>query len=153
MEDIQLSKNFKLSELVKSDAGDRFGIDNYPDNPNIIECLRLVVEKILQPCRNHFGPIRPSSGYRCPQLNALVGSTLKSQHMLGQAVDFEVVGVTNYDLAHWIWINLEYDQLILECYKPGNPNSGWVHCSVKSEGNRHEELTFDGKSYLKGLVQ
>jgi hypothetical protein len=71
--------------------------------------------------------------------------------MRGQAVDFEVPGVSNYELAKWISENLIYDQLILENYTPGQPNSGWVHCSVVSGHNREECLTIKGKDRRVGL--
>jgi zinc D-Ala-D-Ala carboxypeptidase len=42
-------------------------------------------------------------------------------------VDFEIIGIDNKDLFDWIRNNLEFDQLILEFYKDGEPNSGWIH--------------------------
>jgi hypothetical protein len=39
------------------------------------------------------------------------------------------MGTDNAELADWIYSNLEFDQLILEFYTPGEPNSGWIHCS------------------------
>ena len=45
-------------------------------------------------------------------------------------------------------MNLETDQLILEFYTPGEPNSGWIHCSWIPEGRREQYLhaynTIDG---------
>ncbi len=46
-----------------------------------------------------------------------------------EAADFEVVGVDNAELFDWIKTNLSPDQLILEFYTPGEPNSGWIHAS------------------------
>jgi len=47
--------------------------------------------------------------------------------------------------------------LILEFYTPGIPDSGWVHVSYKSEGNRRSILTAmkeNGKTvYKPGLIQ
>jgi hypothetical protein len=62
---------------------------------------------------------------------------LKS-HPKADAVDFEITGVDNKELFDWIHDNLEFDQLILEFYKPGIPNSGWVHCSYRRTGNRQQ---------------
>lgn len=153
MQDIQLSTNFKLSELIKSDVAARHDVNNYPESEEIIDNLRRVAQKILQPCRDKFGAIKPTSGYRTREVNRLAGSkAITSQHVYGQAVDFEVTGISNYDLAIWIKSNLVYDQLILECYKSGYPNSGWVHCSIKDSDNRKECLTFDGRHYVNGLV-
>ncbi len=154
MKDIQLSKNFWLSELIKSDTALRYGIDNVPQDQNIIENLRLLANNILQPCRDKFGPIRPTSGYRNPTVNMLAGSRAQnSQHIYGQAVDFEIAGVPNYKVAEWIKTNLVYDQLILECYTEGIPNSGWVHCSYRPLNNRQQCLTYDGKHYSDGLIE
>ena len=89
----------------------------------------------------------------CDSLQRLeIGSSVTSQHAKGQAVDFEVIGYDNYKVAKWIEKNLDYDQLILEFYESGKPNSGWVHVSYKKDGqNRKQSLTFDGRSYQQGL--
>ena len=63
------------------------------------------------------------------------------------AVDFEVKGVPNMDVALWIMDNLDYDQLILEFYKEDQPNSGWIHCSYVGRDNRKEARRFDGSSW------
>lgn len=140
--DFNLSPHFKLSELVRSEKAIELQIDNMPRDESIINNLRIVCCRILEPVRDHFGkPITPTSGYRSPQLNFNVRGSATSQHTFGQAVDFEVPGVSNYDLAKWIAINLTYDQLILEHYTRGVPNSGWVHCSIKSGQNRMQILT------------
>ena len=62
------------------------------------------------------------------------------------------MGVDNMELAKWIAHNLVFDQLILEYYKEGEPNSGWVHCSYTTDGNRNEVLKFDGKTYTRGTL-
>lgn len=155
MKDIQLSENFFLSELIKSDVAIRHGIDNYPLQPEYIDNLRLVAKNILQPCRDNFGPITPNSGYRNPELNRIVGSKAEnSQHLYGQAVDFEASRVSNYGLALWIRDNIPvYDQLILECYIPGEPSSGWVHCSITAHINRKQCLTYTHGVYSEGLIK
>ena len=58
-----------------------------------------------------------------------IGCAVNSQHAKAEAADFECIGVDNAELADWIHKNLSYDQLILEYYTPGEPNSGWIHCS------------------------
>jgi len=64
--------------------------------------------------------------------------------------------VANADVANWIVDNLDFDQVILEFYKPGIPDSGWVHVSYKADGsNRKRPLTasrVDGKTvYTVGI--
>jgi len=92
-----------------------------------------------------------NSGYRCYQLNEALNGSKTSQHIAGQAADFEVPGIANYDLALWISINLVYDQLILENYTQGISNSGWVHCSIVSGQNRMQCLTINKGVRQNGL--
>ncbi len=140
--DMQLSPHFKLSEFTKSDTAIRKRIDNTP-GPAHAKNLKLVCEKILEPVRNHFGkPVRINSGYRGPALNAAVGGSSKSQHCNGMAVDFEIDGLPNPELAKWVSENCEFDQIILEFYDPKEgPNSGWVHASYSEGANRKQKLT------------
>jgi zinc D-Ala-D-Ala carboxypeptidase len=104
---------------------------------------------ILEPVRNHYDtPFVPNSGFRCLELNRAIGSSDTSQHTTGEAVDFEVPGVPNKDLALWVKDNCKFDQLILEFYKDDDPASGWVHCSYVIDGdNRHSARIFDGKTW------
>jgi hypothetical protein len=44
------------------------------------------------------------------------------------------------ELAEWIRDNLEFDQLILEFYRDGEPDSGWIHVSWNSDNNRSQTL-------------
>ncbi len=150
----KLSNHFTFGELIRSDTADRNGIDNTPPD-EIIPKLKRLCDEILEPVRLHFGrPFRPNSGYRSPELNRMIGGSATSQHCLGEAVDIEVAGVSNYDLALWIKDNLQYDQLILECYRQGEPSSGWVHVSLKENAtdNRSKVLTYSGGTYSNGLV-
>jgi hypothetical protein len=125
---MNLSRNFSLQELTKSDTAIRKGIDNEP-NADQIDKLKMLCEKILQPVRDHFGRVKVTSGYRSPELCVAIGSSLNSQHAKAEAADFEVVGVDNAEVADWVKMNCETDQLILEFYTPGEPNSGWIHAS------------------------
>ena len=154
---MNLSLHFTLEEMIKSQAGDRAGIDNLPP-PACREALRALCLHVLEPIRERFGPVIITSGYRGPELNRIVGSSSSSQHPKGEAADIEVPGMANADLARWIEKHLEYDQLILECYKPGIPSSGWVHVSYKAHTpNRKQELTatvVNGKMvYTPGIAK
>ena len=125
---MELTRNFTLEELTKSDTAIRKGINNNP-NAEQIEKLKVLCEKILQPVRDHFGRVKVTSGFRSPILCQAIGSSQNSQHARAEAADFECPGVDNAELADWIHKNLPYDQLILEFYTPGEPNSGWIHAS------------------------
>ena len=145
---MQLSDHFTLSELTKSSTAERLGIANEPGSTEV-ENLIMVCDQILEPVRNHYGiAFAPNSGFRCLDLNRAIGSSDKSQHVTGQAVDFEVPGIDNKDVALWVVDNCQFDQLILEFYKEGEPSSGWVHCSYTIDGdNRKSARVFDGKTW------
>jgi putative chitinase len=155
--DMQLSEHFNLKEFTKSETAIRKRIDNTPNSVHATN-LKAVCEKILEPVRNHFGkPVRINSGYRGPALNAAVGGSSKSQHCNGEAVDFEIDGLANPELAKWVAANCEFDQIILEFYDPKEgPNSGWVHASYSAGKNRKQKLTAvteNGKTvYKPGFV-
>ena len=153
---VRLSTNFTLQEFTKSQTALRQGIDNTPNNEHL-ENAKELFENIVQKVRDNFGVTVINSGYRGTALNEAVGGSSTSQHCKGEAVDIECPGTPNYDVAKWIENNLEFDQLILEFYTPGIPDSGWVHVSYKTEGNRKSILTAmkeDGKTvYKAGLIQ
>ena len=136
---MNLTRNFTLSELTKSDTAIRKGINNNPSAEQV-EKLKLLCENILQPVRDHFGRVKVTSGFRSEDLCLAIGSSRNSQHAKAEAADFECPGVDNAELADWIHKNLPYDQLILEYYTPGEPNSGWIHCSYIPHGSRAQFL-------------
>ena len=151
---MNLSRNFSLQELIKSDTAIRKGIDNNP-NSDQIEKLKALWENILQPVRDHFGRVKVTSGYRSVELCMAIGSSANSQHAKAEAADFECLGVDNAELSDWIKNNLDYDQLILEYYTPGEPNSGWIHCSYIPEGRRASFLhayKSEGKTKYKPIL-
>ena len=153
---VRLSDNFSLQEFTKSQTATRQGLDNTPNDEHLASATALF-ENVVQKVRDNFGVTVINSGYRGPALNTAVGGSSNSQHCKGEAVDIECPGTGNYDVAKWIESNLDFDQLILEFYTPGIPDSGWVHVSYKTEGNRKQSLTAmkeDGKTvYKPELIQ
>jgi zinc D-Ala-D-Ala carboxypeptidase len=151
---MNLSKNFNLKELTKSDYAIRNGIANEPNMDQIVR-LKELCNEILQPVRNQFGPVIVTSGFRSPQLCTAIGSSINSQHADGAAADFECPGVDNAELCDWIYENLDFDQMILEFYKKGEPNSGWCHCSYVEDKPRKQFLRAfreDGKTKYKPIL-
>ena len=152
---MRISKNFSLSEMVKSATAVRLNVDNSPNSVHLVNLTHLAIH-ILQPVRDQFGVITINSGYRSPTLNAKVGGSKTSQHCNGQAADFESFSTPNPDLAKWISKNLDFDQLILEFYDGKDPNSGWIHCSYNLMGYRKKIMTAlktkSGVQYKNGFV-
>ena len=153
---MQLSKHFKLHEFEKSATAIRLGIKNKAGSGEI-KNLTDVCYEILEPVRAKFDekPVMITSGYRSEELCEAIKSSKTSQHTKGQAVDFEIAGVSNLEVALWIQNNCNYDQLILEFWKEedDDPNSGWVHCSFVEGSNRKQVLTFNGREYKNGLPE
>jgi hypothetical protein len=152
---MNLTANFTLAEMTKSETALRLGLDNEP-NEQQLAALKLLAEKVLQPVRDHFGKgVKVNSALRTLPVNRAIGSGDNSDHVRGQAADIEIPGVANAELAEWIRDNLEFRQLILEFYTPGVPDSGWVHVSYVAEDNKKQVMTAvkrDGKTvYLPGL--
>ena len=153
---MNLSPNFTLSEMTKSEFALRNYIDNTP-NEEQIQALMALAQNVLQPVRDHFKKgVKCNSGFRAPAVNRAVGGSATSDHCKGQAADIEIPGVANADLAQYISQYFQFTQLILEFYTPGVPDSGWVHVSYKSDNLKKEALTATrvaGKiTYTKGLV-
>ena len=83
---MKLSKNFSLSEFDCNDGS------TTPDE--VIVNLRLLAEQ-LQILRDFIGKaITINSGYRSPSYNKKIGGVLKSKHVLGQAADIRVEGIS-----------------------------------------------------------
>ena len=153
---MQLTENFSLAEMVKSETALRQNLDNTP-GPAEIENLRQLCANILQPLRDAYQRgIKVNSGFRHPNVNAAVGGSRTSDHCRGQAADIEIPGVANYDLAKYISENFWFTQVILEFYTPGIPDSGWVHVSYNPADLKCQTLTAmreNGKTvYKPGLV-
>jgi hypothetical protein len=153
---MNLTKNFTLHELTKSETALRHGLDNTP-NLAVQKNLKTLAENVLQPVRDHFKrAVKINSGYRSPAVNIKVGGSQTSDHCLGMAADLEIPGVPTAEVANWIANNLKFTQLILEFYTPGIPDSGWVHVSYNQQNLKSQTLTAYKKAgklvYEAGLI-
>jgi len=129
----QLTAHFTLDELTRSELASRQGLDNTPDAltvgnltalcGNILEPLRLKLDK----------PIQILSGYRSHVVNLKIGGAKTSQHLIGQAADIIVSGMSVQELFDFIVsAGLPFDQVIQEF-------DTWVHVSY-SLRNRRQKL-------------
>jgi zinc D-Ala-D-Ala carboxypeptidase len=139
---MKLSENLSLSEIIRSESAKRKGVSNMPTEEHIAN-LKVLAEKVFQPIRENFRvPILISSGYRSKELNAAIGGSLTSQHCSGEAIDIDMDGtphgVTNLDIFNFIKDKLDFDQLINEFPKDGNPD--WVHVSYKVKGGNRKQV-------------
>lgn len=140
---MRITENFTLEELVYSVEAIKHNISNSPDADVVAKLINLV-KGVLQPSRDKLGKaISVTSGYRCPELNALVGGATTSQHTKGEAADLRC---SNNKKLFDIIKDMDFDQLIWEYGTDKNP--AWVHVSY-CENNRREVLIakkIDGKT-------
>lgn len=149
---MSLSENFTLEEFTRSETAERLGIDNTPPGA-IVEALRNTAEH-MEIVRAALGGkrIRINSAYRCPALNAAVGSKPTSDHCKGWAVDFVCADFgTPEDICHrLVASDIRFKQLIFE--------HTWVHISFDLLGElaghppKREVLTLVAGGYQVGIV-
>ena len=131
-------KHFTIKELTRSATAQRLGIDNTPP-ASAVKALRALVDHVLDPLRDAWGaPIMVNSGYRCPELNKLVGGTPNSQHQRGEAADITVgTPARNRRLLALIKrLDLPVDQCIDE------KGCRWIHVSHHAGNNRRRYMKF-----------
>ena len=133
-----ISKHISLKEATYSATGEAKKIDNSPTAEHLAS-MKLLAEKVFEPMREWYGkPIKINSFDRSKALNlAIPGSSLTSQHSLGQAMDIDTAA-DNKKLFDYIKANLDFDQMIWEFGTNENPD--WVHVSYKATGNRKQIL-------------
>jgi zinc D-Ala-D-Ala carboxypeptidase len=143
---MQLTPNFSLEQLIRSETAERERIDNTPA-PEILKNLRLLARGLEQ-VRTLIGfPLDISSGYRCPRLNSRVGGAKTSQHTRGQAADFTCAeyGPPLAIIKTIRDSGIEFDQCILEYAR-------WVHISFTAAPRGTVLTIYDPKEgYLEGL--
>lgn len=134
-------KYFTFKELVCSEVAAKHYIVNWPCHYmeyNAYGEMTKLVNKLLVPIRERFAiPMIITSGYRCEELNRLVGGRYNSQHRKGQAVDFYFEGFSKKEMAaafFEIAENFDFDQLIY--YK----KKGFIHISYREGNNRHQSF-------------
>lgn len=126
-----MAKWFKISEFVRSSTAEACGIDNSLP-ANLQEAADYTLER-LDVIREGYGkPIVITSGYRCPQLNKVVGGKPTSQHTKAQAADLK----WDSELLQYILRCCKFDQ----CIEESNRRTRWIHISFKPSGERQQYI-------------
>ena len=148
---VQLSPHLTLSEMIASATADAKGIDNTPP-ASIVAALQNWATVFFEPLRSQFGPLRISSGYRCPALNAAVGGVPNDAHEQGCGGDIVPLDTqyTPRDLVRWVieQSNLPFDQCIYEHVG----QAFWCHLggALPQHGGipRQQGLDYNGTAYV-----
>ena len=140
-----IMKHFSISELTSSATALREGIDNRPPS-SAYHLLHVLVEQLLDPIREAWGePIVVSSGYRCKELNTLIGGVKNSHHMLGCAADLIAGSKAEHRKLFELIQQMQqqgkirFTQLILE------GDGRWIHISYVPSDLRCQVIDVDGR--------
>jgi zinc D-Ala-D-Ala carboxypeptidase len=127
---MEISEHFNWEDVTISQEAARRGIDNSLPEELRVTALRTAVK--LEKVRTLLGdvPVHVNSWYRCPELNAAIGSNnATSAHPHACAVDFIAPRFgTPLDICKHLqgyFPLLQYDQLIME--------HTWVHIGFKAD--------------------
>lgn len=137
------SEFFTLAELTRSDTAARHKIDNSPSTA-IVANLQYGVDMVLDPLRRLYGqPIRINSGFRCSQLNKLVGGVPNSWHQLGNAAD---IHISSAEEAKILFSNLQklpsVDTVLFEHSKTAQ----WLHVQWDKTRTPRHHYNFNFKA-------
>jgi zinc D-Ala-D-Ala carboxypeptidase len=151
LHNVPLSPHFTLAQFLYSKTAKKLGIDNTPSKKVVKNLRRLAAG--LERVRRLLGyPITITSGFRCRRLNAAVGGSKTSHHMLGLAADFtcERYGSSYLACKKIGKSDIVFDQLIHEY--GASKDDQWIHLSFGPK-NRREKLTICASKgvYLKGF--
>ena len=125
---------FKSYEIIYSYKAEQFGIDNTPTDDVVIANLNYTLQR-LNSIRERYGhKIVISSGYRCEELNRIVGGVKDSKHKTGLAVDLK----WDKELFDFIKDNCSYDKLILE----QSGDTKWIHIQFRLDKSTERHLTY-----------
>ena len=144
----RLSPHFTVGEMLRSGKAVGMGIKSVPEeNPapgeasraEVIENLRELCNKVLEPLRRRVGRVIVVGGYRCEAVNRAVMGAEHSQHLRGEAADIHVTGLEMCRKYAAILSQTDFDQMILEPQE--SIKKWWIHVSYKRNGkNRHQIL-------------
>ena len=122
-------KYFSVEELTSSATALCEGIDNRPPKC-AYHLLHVLVDQLLDPIREAWGePIVVSSGYRCKELNALVGGVKNSHHLLGCAADIIAGNRAEHRKLFRLIAKMQQEGLIRFTQLIWEGNGRWIHIS------------------------
>lgn len=124
---MNLTQHFTAAEFTDSDTATRHGIDN--SLPETLLADAVATCEMLERIRELLdAPVIVTSGYRCPDLNAAIGSGRTSDHVKAMAADFKAPAFgTPKEVCEALLPNLDelgIGQLIHEFGR-------WVHVSTR----------------------
>lgn len=113
--DKHITQHFTVGEIICKD-----GSPTYVINSEVLEGLEKLREIVGK-------PININSGYRSESYNKKVGGAKDSQHVLGNAIDFHVSGMTTQQ----IYDIIKKNNMLGEVFKGVGLYNTFVHVDVR----------------------
>lgn len=140
-----MAKYFKAAEMLRSETAEKNKIQNTPSaevEQNIEELL-----EVLDDLREFYGkPIKITSGFRCTELNKLVGGSPTSAHVIGYAADLQPIQGSfeefKAEVLRWLDTGVKFDQCIIEKSK----SAQWVHFGLFNRKGQQRGQQFSLKA-------
>jgi zinc D-Ala-D-Ala carboxypeptidase len=143
-----LTDHFTWDEVTRSPTAARLGLENQVPQELVNNVYRTA--RSMEEVRAVLGvPVKVTSWYRCPPLNAAIGGSKTSVHPKGLAVDFQPAGLALETAFRMIAESaIEFDQLIIERTKDG---ARWIHFGL-SEGPMRRQILMAAGDHLGGQM-
>jgi len=123
------SKHFNIKELVSRKTYEEFGTGAWQlFDPKIIEVIDWIRDQLNAPITVNnwsWGGQFENRGYR--DENCTVGKA-KSAHKQGMALDFDVKGMTAYEVRQWLFHHADELPHSIRCEEGVN----WVHVDTRA---------------------
>jgi zinc D-Ala-D-Ala carboxypeptidase len=143
-------KNFTAAEFYYSRKAEELKISNKPTTPEQFNNLMRTADKAQEVRDILMRPMIISRGFSCQEVNKKVGGKLNSQHLKGEAIDFECPEFgTPLQIVRFIKKSkIVVDQCIAEKRIINGKIVKWVHLSIVEDGkNRNQFLECTGDNY------
>jgi len=131
-----LSKNFSKSEFACRCCG------RAEVNPLLVAALQELRDLAA-------APVRITSGYRCPEHNQAVGGATRSQHLLGNAADIVIKGLSVASMCELATQVHAFRNGGIGVY----PEQGFIHVDVREVRARWGHLAGKYVTLAKALKQ
>jgi len=123
------SKHFNIKELVSRKTYEEYGTGAWRlFDPKVIEVIDWIRDQLNAPITVNnwcWGGNFENRGYR--DENCTVGA-VKSAHKQGMALDFDVKGMSSYEVRQWLFHNAEDLPHPIRCEEGVN----WVHIDTRA---------------------
>lgn len=168
---MMISKNFDLKDFLQSKAMPE--LKDYSLSVDEMNNAVALVQNVLQPLRDKFGPVIITGGFRPPAVKNQFGQTFydvlkaagaypskNSDHILCAAANIATGDFSKMRAAYeWLKTNKHVRQVILECRnKDGQVKPAWIHVAVATNelpafaGSLRAFAMLDGKRIEESQV-